>query len=111
MLFVLPGDSLIGFWMKDTLIALDMIWLNRDLEVFHIEGSVPPCHADPCPVYGPKTPAKYVLEIKSGETQRAHIEVGDKASIAAIPDAGAAGLPRHGVDPWRAKGSLILTAH
>ena len=79
MLFVFPGRQVVHFWMKDTLIPLDMIWMDEHLRVIHIEKSVPPCTVSPCPTYGPVLPARYVLEINAGQADRANIHVGDKA--------------------------------
>lgn len=66
MLFVFDEEAIHSFWMKNTLIPLDMLWLDKDRRIIHIEPNVPPCRADPCPSYGPPRPASYVLELKGG---------------------------------------------
>lgn len=66
MLFVFEKEDLHSFWMKNTLIPLDILWLDREKRIVHIEEHVPPCRADPCPSYGPLIPALYVLELKDG---------------------------------------------
>jgi uncharacterized membrane protein (UPF0127 family) len=66
MLFVFEDDDFHSFWMKNTLIPLDLVWLDAARRVIHIEADVPPCREDPCPTYGPKIPARYVLELNSG---------------------------------------------
>lgn len=71
MLFVFAEEGVHSFWMKNTKIALDMLWLDRDRRVIHIEEDVPPCLEDPCPSYGPGRPALFVLELKAGSA-RAH---------------------------------------
>jgi len=52
----------VNFWMKDTLIPLDIIFINKDLRIVDIIQAVP-CKKDPCKVYTPKNKAKYVLEV------------------------------------------------
>ena len=43
MLFVFAEDEPHSFWMKNTLIPLDMLWLGSDRRIIHIEKNVPPC--------------------------------------------------------------------
>lgn len=76
MLFVFPVSSVYGFWMKDTLIPLDIIWLDQNRRIIHIEERVPPCESDPCPVYGPVQPALYVLEINAGQSAGKRLKAG-----------------------------------
>lgn len=71
MIFIFPEPGVETFWMKNTLIPLDMIWLDEDLEVVWIERDVPPCEADPCPSYGSESVvSKFVLELAAGGAQR-----------------------------------------
>ena len=63
--------------MKDTLIPLDMIWMDSERRIVHIEHNVPPCAADPCPRYPPSGPALYVLEINAGFAAKLGLKVGD----------------------------------
>ncbi len=64
MLFVFPRDDYYGFWMKDTLIPLDMFWLNDKGQVVWIAQDVQP---DTYPnVLYPASPARYVLETAAG---------------------------------------------
>lgn len=81
MLFVFEGESKHSFWMKNTLIPLDIIWINKNKEVVYIEKNVQPCKNDPCPVYGPDKEAKYVLEINAGQADQATIQINDKLSF------------------------------
>jgi uncharacterized protein len=76
MFFVFPTLDIHKFWMKNTLIPLDMVWMNEDYEVVHIEEEVLPCEQDPCPSYGSDEISKYVLEVNAGEAER--INLGDK---------------------------------
>lgn len=81
MLFVFAEEELRSFWMKDTLIALDMIFLNSAGQVVAMHESVPPCTADPCPSYESEIPARYVLEFAGGTARLLKLRVGDKIFI------------------------------
>ena len=64
MLFVFPTEDRYGFWMKDTLIPLDMFWLNDQGQVVWLEQDVTP---DTYPeVFYPAQPVRYVLETNAG---------------------------------------------
>lgn len=78
MLFVFEAEDYHSFWMKNTLVALDMVWLDKEKRIVHIERDVPPCKADPCPSYTPKRPGSYVLELKSGSAERLKLKLFDK---------------------------------
>jgi len=63
--------------MKNTLIELDIIYLDSYKRVVHICRKVPPCKADPCPSYPSDYPAQYVLELDGGEAERMGMKPGD----------------------------------
>ena len=65
MLFVFEEPGMYRFWMKDTLIPLDIIWLDENYKVI-TQVTAPPCEADPCPKFGPEAPASFVLEVAGG---------------------------------------------
>tara|TARA_Y100000310_G_C20577508_1_gene761182 strand:- start:471 stop:902 length:432 start_codon:yes stop_codon:yes gene_type:complete len=79
MLFIFPESGVHNFWMKNTLISLDIIWISDDKEVVHIEREVPICMEDVCPSYGSGELSLYVLEINSGKSLG--IEVGDSVEL------------------------------
>ncbi len=79
MLFIFRKTAIYPFWMKDTKIPLDMIWINRDQRIVYIEKNVPPCQNDPCPVYTPSQEALYVLEINGGRSDELNLRIGDRA--------------------------------
>ena len=66
--------------MKNTLIPLDMIFINSNNEIVDIKYAVP-CENDPCPLYNPAKPALYVLETNANFTKRHGIDVGNKIEI------------------------------
>jgi len=81
MLFVFNQANLHSFWMKDTYLPLDIIWINNQHRVVHIEKAVPCPEKDNCPLYQSNTPAKYVLEANAGFIQANEIKIGDKVEI------------------------------
>jgi len=78
MLFIFNQEGPYSFWMKNTLIPLDIIWLNQDKEVVFIKKSVQPCPDEKCPSIKPDREAKYVLEINGGLSDKINLKIGDK---------------------------------
>jgi hypothetical protein len=78
MLFVFKEEGGHSFWMKNTLIPLDIIWINRNKEVVFISVNTQPCKEDPCPSVKPSKKAKYVLEINAGISKEIGLKVGDR---------------------------------
>lgn len=76
MFFVFENEGNYPFWMKNTLIPLDMIWIDSSGKVVDIK-EADPCEADPCQVYYHVGSAKYVLEINKGLSAELGINVGD----------------------------------
>lgn len=75
MLFVFDSDDEQCMWMKDTLIPLDMIWLDSIKRVIKIEEKVSP---DSFPkAFCPTSPARYVIELNQGDVQKNQIQIGD----------------------------------
>lgn len=77
MLFVFPRDDVFSFWMKNTRIPLDMIWVDANKRIVGIRENVPPCKVEDCPSYGPGVIARYVLEVGGGEAAKHGLKVGD----------------------------------
>ncbi|HEX7502885.1 MAG TPA: DUF192 domain-containing protein [Acidobacteriota bacterium] len=82
MLFIFAEEDIRSFWMKNTLIPLDMIFLNNEKQIVDMYCSVPPCRGDPCPGYTSALPARYVLEIAGGTAAKLKLRVGDKIFVA-----------------------------
>lgn len=73
MLFIFEADGNHAFWMKDTLIPLDIIWLDKNWQVVDFVAFAQPQAGRPdeeLPVYRPKTPARYVLELPGGTVEK-----------------------------------------
>ncbi len=78
MLFIFPDVTPRGFWMMNTLIPLDMLFIDADGRIINIQENVPPCKPPHrCPTYPSAAPAKYVLEIAGGRAHALGIRAGD----------------------------------
>ena len=80
MLFIFEGDAERSFWMKNTLIDLDMLFIGSDFEIKKIRNAVP-CVEDPCPHYESGVPVRYVLEIRGGLADELSVTEGDLVEI------------------------------
>jgi len=65
MLFSWPEDTAGGFWMRDTLIPLDIAFFGADGSLVDLLSMVP-CPEDPCPSYRPSGPYRFALETPAG---------------------------------------------
>jgi uncharacterized membrane protein (UPF0127 family) len=84
MLFIFEGEGSYTFWMKDTLIPLDMMWIGKGGRIVYIQKDAQPCTADPCAVYGPPAGtagALYVLEMAGGTADSLGFAVGDEVTL------------------------------
>lgn len=77
MLFVHDGEGYRSIWMKNTLVHLDLIFLNRHKQVVDIYFNVPPCKKEPCESYVTRVPAQYVLELRGNRAKELNIKIGD----------------------------------
>lgn len=76
MWFVFEEDGLWPFWMKDTLVELDIIWVSADGTIVTIaHGAEPDSYPQS---FAPTAPARYVLEVPGGFAARHGIAEGDK---------------------------------
>ena len=81
MLFVFPDEQPRYFWMKNTLIPLDIIFFDAHKRLINVSADTPRCKADPCPTYASSAPAKYVLELNAGMAAKLGLKAGDKFTI------------------------------
>ena len=85
MLFVFPDDQIRYFWMKDMLISLDIIWIDKEGKIIAIEKNVPkPEIGTPdyrLPIYTSSGSVRYVLEVNSGFSERHNISTNDTVQI------------------------------
>ncbi|MGA9944008.1 MAG: DUF192 domain-containing protein [Candidatus Cybelea sp.] len=87
MIFVFTDDQVVDFWMKDTLVPLDMIFVAADGTVRRVFANVP---VAPKTVSDAEIPrvgarAKYVIELKAGEAAPDGIAQGVKLDLHAVP--------------------------
>jgi uncharacterized protein len=82
MLFVFAPPRPVSFWMKNTLIPLDMVFVS-DGVVKYIGAQIPPCKQDPCPSYGPepKVDIDGVIELAGGRAAQLQLKVGDRLKV------------------------------
>ncbi|MBD3319364.1 DUF192 domain-containing protein [Candidatus Woesearchaeota archaeon] len=80
MLFVFDDEQERTFWMKNTLIPLDIIFISKENNVVNVETAVP-CTSDPCTRYHSAGPAQYVLELNGGRALDLGIHSGTRIII------------------------------
>lgn len=83
MLFVFPKDDRYGFWMKDTIVPLDMFWLDDKGQVVYIAEDVAPSSYPN--VFYPTQPARYVLETAAGFARTHGIATGTPLLLKSFP--------------------------
>lgn len=73
----IPGKY--GYWMFQTLIPLDMIWMDPKHTVVEIVENAPPCKvaASQCPHFGGNEVAQYVLQLAGGMAKKYGVKAGD----------------------------------
>ena len=78
-LFIYSKEGDYRMWMKDMFIPLDIIWINNDMKIVHIEENLTP---DTYPdVFGSPVPARFVLEVNAFFAKNASIQIGDSVLI------------------------------
>ncbi len=77
MLFVFDKDEPRGFWMRNTIIPLDIMYVNSKMEIIHIAENTEPFSEKSIPSQGP---AKYVIEVNAGFSAQYSITKGVKVA-------------------------------
>jgi uncharacterized protein len=93
MLFVSEQPSRQSFWMKDMKFPIDIIWLDSNGTVVHIEHNLQPCVSilNPaasirnCPIYTPDNDSQYVLETVAGFSQKHNVKIGTNIDFYLFP--------------------------
>lgn len=85
MLFMFSSDSIWPFWMKNTQVPLDFIWLDSQGKVVEVRSDVPPCLLDPCPSYAPTATSRAMLEMAAGSALRLGLKPGVALRFTAVP--------------------------
>lgn len=83
MLFIFGDAQPWTFWMKNTKIPLDIIWMDEKKTIIHIERNVPICtrQDDGCPQYHSAEGALYVLELGGGRADALQLQRGMRLSF------------------------------
>lgn len=78
MLFVFPDNEIRSFWMKNTYISLDMLFIDEEFRVAGVLTDVPPLNERPRKI---DRPSKYVVELAAGTAARHGIVEGSKLRV------------------------------
>jgi hypothetical protein len=86
MLFVFRRAAPRSFWMRNTRILLDIVYIGSDRRIVGWSLDTPPCRTRRCPSYPSGAPAQYVLEVNAGEMERLGVEIGDPVAFGNLDD-------------------------
>ncbi|MFA6158920.1 MAG: DUF192 domain-containing protein [Candidatus Paceibacterota bacterium] len=79
MIFPNRTSDLYGFWMKDMLFSIDIVWLDENFDIVTVDGSLSP---DTYPkIFFPQKPSRYVIELPAGTVERLGVTVGNHLEI------------------------------
>jgi hypothetical protein len=78
MLFIYKDEAPRSFYMKNTYIPLDIIWMDKEKKVVFIKKNAEPENLDAYETISPREEAMYVLELSSGSSERIGLRIGDK---------------------------------
>jgi len=81
MLFIFGNEATRSFWMKNTLIPLDMIFIDSNYKIVNITKQAQPCKTIACEFYPSGVPAAYVVEVNGGFVDEKGIKIGDEIKV------------------------------
>lgn len=81
MLFIFPQETLLSFWMKNTPLPLDIIYINASFTIVHIAENTTPYSTIRIPS---KHPARYVLEVNAGFCRQHGIAARDRIEFSRV---------------------------
>jgi len=81
MLFVYPDSQFISFWMKQTLIPLDLLFFDKDGQLVELHHNIQPCKVTDCKIYTNTKPAQFALELAAGTATELRLQVGNNFSV------------------------------
>ena len=85
MLFLFDRDRTTGFWMKDTVIALEIAFVAADGRIVEIL-PMEPCEEEPCEIYAPEESYRAALEVSDGGLTEQGVRAGDRMSWGEVPE-------------------------
>lgn len=77
MWFVFNGEQPLSFWMQNTKVGLDIIFVDKNFKIINIAQSAMPCLQEPCAYYYSQGNAQFVLEVPAGYSEKHHFETGN----------------------------------
>jgi uncharacterized protein len=81
MLFIFEQPDFHAIWMKNCKFPIDILWLDGEGKVVYVAEKVPPCKAEPCPVYQSLLRASFVVELNAGQARREKAAVGSRVEF------------------------------
>ena len=83
MLFIYPLESELRFWMRNTLIPLDILFLGSTLRVVDVQRMTPQPGVPPqdLTIYASQAPARYALEVNAGRAEACGVAPGAEAVL------------------------------
>ena len=81
MLFVYPNPGFLKVWMKNTLLPLDVLFLDNEGKIVSLLQNLQPCTQTPCPIYGSEKPARYMLELKAAFIKNHNIKIAQSLAL------------------------------
>jgi uncharacterized protein len=80
MVFLYPADHRSPFWMRNTLIPLDIAFADARGKILRTL-TMQPCRRDPCRIYDPKVAYRTALEVNAGSFRRWGVKAGDRLLV------------------------------
>lgn len=80
MIFIYPEEFILSFWMKNTLIPLDIIFLNKNKEIVMIK-TMKPCVTETCESYLSEFPSMYAIEVNEGFALKNNLLLSQKVNF------------------------------
>ena len=82
MLFVHDRQEPVAYWMKNTYIALDILYFDEQFKLVSAQLNVQPCGSQTqCPNYPSYEATKYVLELNAGTAEQIKLKKGDQLKL------------------------------
>jgi len=85
MLFLFAEDRYPTFWMMNTFVALDLIYLDQDGVIVDMAVNAQPCSAEPCPRFASEEPSRAVLELVAGSVAEHGLSEGVRIEFERVP--------------------------
>jgi uncharacterized membrane protein (UPF0127 family) len=85
MLLIFNEERLPSIWMMNTLVPLDLVYLDATGTVVDVITDAQPCPGEPCPRFTPTQPAKAVLEVPAGTAMKHEISAGQTLDFSRVP--------------------------